>query len=79
MSVVYQCDRCKAVSTEEWAAGHIPDDWRNLLAQPVRGSEGARSTRSAMICAACDDSLYEWWTVAAKSENAPSGATGEGS
>jgi hypothetical protein len=61
VSVVYQCDRCKAISGEEYAAGYIPEDWRNLVAQPVRGSEGARSMRSAIICDACDDDLYEWW------------------
>lgn len=52
------CDRCKATSN----AGDIddpPPNWR-FTPMPVRGSQGARSTRDAVICDDCDDSLYRW-------------------
>jgi len=59
VSLVWQCDRCRAVSGN----GNVddpPDDW-GLLDAPVRGSGGAKSTRSVVLCAACDDDLYQWF------------------
>jgi hypothetical protein len=60
MALVWQCDRCRAVS----GAGNEddpPDDWHRLDA-PVRGSGGAKSTRVVVLCAECDDDLYRWFT-----------------
>jgi hypothetical protein len=58
MGLVWRCDRCKAVSN----AGNVDDppetwEWRSM---PVRGSQGARSSMDQVLCADCDDSLYEW-------------------
>jgi hypothetical protein len=56
----WMCDRCQAVSRD----GDIddpPDNWR-FQTMPVRGSDGARSTRNVVMCGDCDDSLYRWFT-----------------
>lgn len=58
MALVWQCDHCEVVSNN----GNVddpPDEWvtRSL---PVRGSQGARSSMDATLCAYCDDALYEW-------------------
>jgi len=58
MALVWQCDRCTRISN----GGNVddpPDNWRQFDA-PVRGSEGARSTRVVTICGECDDLLYDW-------------------
>lgn len=58
MAQVWQCDRCHTISD----LGNIddpPDNWERRT-MPVRGSQGARSSRDAVICADCDDSLYAW-------------------
>jgi hypothetical protein len=52
------CDRCQAVS-REGDTDDPPPNWRHAL-MPVRGSQGARSTRGVVICDDCDDSLYAW-------------------
>ena len=58
MAQVWQCDRCEIVSK----AGNIddpPDGWERRT-MPVRGSQGARSSRDVVICDECDDDLYLW-------------------
>lgn len=58
MAQVWQCDRCGLISDQ----GDIdtpPPGWEYRTV-PVRGSGGARSSRDAAICAACDDDLYDW-------------------
>lgn len=58
MALVWQCDRCKR-SSNGGDVDDPPAHWVNYT-MPVRGSTGARSTGSATLCDACDDSLYEW-------------------
>lgn len=56
MGLIWQCARCG--SQRE---GHTPPDIWLRLYVPVRGSGGARSRRSDVICDACEDSLHEWF------------------
>lgn len=58
MAMVWRCDRCKTVS-DEGNVDDPPDDWERRVL-PVRGSTGARSDAEFVLCAACDDSLYDW-------------------
>lgn len=59
MSLVWKCDRC-GITSDLGDVDDCPEDWRPTT-MPVRGSEGAKSTSEVVICADCDDSLYEWW------------------
>jgi hypothetical protein len=66
MALVWQCDRCDKVSN----AGDVddpPDNWVHRTV-PVRGSTGAKSSREAVLCPDCDDSLYAWlaWALPAQ-------------
>lgn len=60
MPLVWKCDRCGKTDDPMGNLDDPPDDWRATSA-PVRGSQGARSTREVVICQDCDDALYEWW------------------
>ncbi len=59
MAQVWQCDRCDVVS-RNGDVDDPPEDWVTR-SMPVRGSEGARSSMDAHLCAECDDSLYDWF------------------
>lgn len=59
MALVWKCDRC-GVTEDSGNIDDAPEDWRHTTA-PVRGSQGARSSRDVLICNNCDDALYEWW------------------
>jgi hypothetical protein len=59
MSLVWRCDRCKAISD----MGNVddpPEDWERRVL-PVRGSQGARSDAGYTLCRECDDDLYRWF------------------
>ena len=58
MALVWQCDRCDKVS-DMGDVDDPPEGWERRTV-PVRGSEGARSSAELVICAECDDSLYQW-------------------
>lgn len=58
MAQVWQCDRCEVVSKN----GNVddpPDGWERRDV-PVRGSQGARSSMTWVLCNECDDDLYLW-------------------
>ena len=55
----WMCDRCQTAS-RDGDVDDPPTNWR-FTPMPVRGSEGARSTRDVVICDVCDDSLYAWF------------------
>lgn len=61
----WRCDRCGAVSNAG-DSEYPPENWQRKL-MPVRGSTGARSNRDVVICADCDDSLYDWFVNAEES------------
>lgn len=65
MALAWQCDRCGAVSSggyDQKDRQHTPpEDWRQFSG-PVRGSQGARSSMTTVICDTCDDDLYQWLT-----------------
>lgn len=62
MALVWQCDRCGRTSDDGAPPDVPPEDWVRRSA-PIRGSEGARSGMETLLCAECDDSLYEWYHV----------------
>lgn len=68
MSGLYvKCDRCDELAElTEWEDlvqmyPVPPGGWRRVVG-PVRGSQGAKSDRSYLLCDQCDDALYEWLT-----------------
>jgi len=59
MALVWRCDRCKKIGEMGSSADDPPEDWENRN-MPVRGSQGARSNSTYLLCNECDDSLYKW-------------------
>lgn len=55
----WRCDRCGKVS-QEGDIDDPPDGWHHDRC-PVRGSQGARSNDTGLLCDDCDDSFYDWW------------------
>lgn len=58
MSLVWQCDRCRRVSGMGDSTDP-PEDWHRVD-MPCRGSQGAKSRQTLVLCAECDDDLYGW-------------------
>ena len=60
MALVWQCDRCKGITSQGGNVDDPPDNW-SARDMPVRGSSGARSSMPVVLCVGCDDELYEWF------------------
>lgn len=59
MALLQRCDRCHKTTDNFDSIDDPPSGWVNRT-MPVRGSAGARSDTTTLLCNTCDDSLYRW-------------------